>query len=511
MSKLPLRDSIPRFIENEDRVSKFVNGAADETWQTEDGTVLPTINGVIEGLGKGFDSRAAAEAARPLPWVNEISYIGPFGALLQFVEDTSAVRPALTTADGRKWMPNVVATPEHYGATGGADDTAAVVAAWTSGLPVVIDHTYRVSGNLTLPTSAPVSGYGKITALTSGTRPTKSTLIGAASNAARTALLDAYYTARITLTGSTWRVRGVTFENVVFKSTSEPTILGHAEFLNCASDNVEFKAGAGSFLNAPAFIVTNCGGSALTALRGGAIMATGAIITNGQRGLHCLYGGIIDAENAVISTMSNFSTFILYSGSINLKNGRIEHSIGGLINNYGGTFNAEGITITDIPNGLAAMIESNGAAYMQNCIIERCQNGLGVALGGFIQARNAKISDISVVIANALNDGMISLEGLTVSGTNPNPILFQARGAGRLQMAAPGSSGLTSVAATALTPRHGTVGNGNAYIGLMTATGPAASGIKPGPYADDAAAATGGVPVGGDYRKADGTMAWRQA
>ncbi|WP_203309764.1 hypothetical protein [Sphingomonas beigongshangi] len=31
----------------------------------------------------------------------------------------------------------------------------------------------------------------------------------------------------------------------------------------------------------------------------------------------------------------------------------------------------------------------------------------------------------------------------------------------------------------------------------------------PGPFADDSAANTGGVPVGGTYRKPDGTLGWR--
>lgn len=34
--------------------------------------------------------------------------------------------------------------------------------------------------------------------------------------------------------------------------------------------------------------------------------------------------------------------------------------------------------------------------------------------------------------------------------------------------------------------------------------------IFPGPFADDAAAATGGVPLNGAYRKTGGTIAWRQ-
>lgn len=38
-----------------------------------------------------------------------------------------------------------------------------------------------------------------------------------------------------------------------------------------------------------------------------------------------------------------------------------------------------------------------------------------------------------------------------------------------------------------------------------------ARAIPPGPFADDAAAASGGVPVGSIYRVTDGTIAWRQA
>ncbi|MFD1702484.1 hypothetical protein ACFSCV_05630 [Methylopila henanensis] len=37
------------------------------------------------------------------------------------------------------------------------------------------------------------------------------------------------------------------------------------------------------------------------------------------------------------------------------------------------------------------------------------------------------------------------------------------------------------------------------------------TGAFPGPYADDAAAGTAGVPIGGTYRKTGGVLAWRQA
>lgn len=35
--------------------------------------------------------------------------------------------------------------------------------------------------------------------------------------------------------------------------------------------------------------------------------------------------------------------------------------------------------------------------------------------------------------------------------------------------------------------------------------------LSRGPFADDAAASTGGIAVGGLYRKPDGTVGWRQA
>lgn len=38
---------------------------------------------------------------------------------------------------------------------------------------------------------------------------------------------------------------------------------------------------------------------------------------------------------------------------------------------------------------------------------------------------------------------------------------------------------------------------------------PLQDGVNAGPFADDAAAGAGNIPVGGLYRKPDGTIAWR--
>lgn len=87
------------------------------------GTMRITDAGIVP-----YSSRAAAQAASVPPWVFTISYIGPRGSVLPFVEDTETSTPALTTGDGRKWVPAGEATPYHYGAVGdyASEDTAAI-------------------------------------------------------------------------------------------------------------------------------------------------------------------------------------------------------------------------------------------------------------------------------------------------------------------------------------------------------------------------------------------------
>lgn len=47
-------------------------------------------------------------------------------------------------------------------------------------------------------------------------------------------------------------------------------------------------------------------------------------------------------------------------------------------------------------------------------------------------------------------------------------------------------------------------------VGVLEVRADALEELAPGPYADDAAAATGGVAVGELYRVTGGTVAWRQ-
>lgn len=64
MAQLPLINAIPRFKGNEDRIDKFTNGTAAETWQTSGGVTLPTLAKFLadndEEISEAADSAAAA-------------------------------------------------------------------------------------------------------------------------------------------------------------------------------------------------------------------------------------------------------------------------------------------------------------------------------------------------------------------------------------------------------------------------------------------------------------------
>lgn len=72
MPELPLEDAIPRFKTNEARVDRFANGADNETWETDNGTPVPSIQKFLrderarinEGGGSILsESRAARDAS----------------------------------------------------------------------------------------------------------------------------------------------------------------------------------------------------------------------------------------------------------------------------------------------------------------------------------------------------------------------------------------------------------------------------------------------------------------
>lgn len=367
---------------------------------------------------------------------------------------------------------------------GVADDTSALTSAIAravaSGTSVFTgwDQKVFLVDSVSIPHGLDWIGNGTIKGTTSGSKPSRADMTGAADAGARSALLAGYYETEIAFTGS-GRIRGtIAFENVLFLAANDRVnVEGEVRLKNCSADDTVFMAEEGGrilFDSTAPPIITNSDDIALQTTVGGTISAQNAIITNCLRGARTTIGGDIDLDGAEIWNVSDAGIYILFGGRIGFAGGIIDGcTVAGLINNYGGHFDADGATIRNCTSGVAVIIESNGSCYFEDGIIEDCQNALGVALGGFIQARGVTITGTGFIVANALNDGFISMESPTIDGiSNPGVtgVRFQATGSGRILMPSPGTGGLTNLTTAACSPGWNAFGRGGAYIGSMDGT-----------------------------------------
>ena len=368
--------------------------------------------------------------------------------------------------------------PERFGAVGDGttDDTAALVSMFSASTAGAVIHLVRgktyITDSLTIPSGVTFSGGGVIKGKTSGTRPTRSDITGAADAAARSALLEAYYQTVITFSGSSF-VGALSFIDVLLSGPGSLEVCqsSYLELISSAADNFALWARKTSVVAAPGLIAINSPDHALQAWEGATVDAPGAIIAHCYRGARVVRGGAINLENAEIWNSANAGVYIQIEGAVSVKNAVIDGcTLAGITNNYGGHFNAEGLVVRNCTSGVGVMIESNGSCYLENGQVTDCQNALGVALGGFIQARGVTITGTSFVVANALNDGFISMENATVDGiSNPGSggIRFQATGTGRILISEPGVGVLTNLSTESCSPVWNSIGRGAAYIGSM--------------------------------------------
>jgi hypothetical protein len=382
----------------------------------------------------------------------------------------------LTDGNGNVWSfvgdDNTVSLLQ-LGATYQTDSTNIINAAHNSPFGTIStggNDDYFEFSTITIDSSKKMIGSGELRGLsTTGTKPTALELQGAADNAARLALLDAYYTSSITVSGSSSLSGECKITSALFLSNNI-TVSGSYDFSECAFYDSQIIADRNGVVSGSGITCTSTDDTAgIEATDGGVFDVPAIVITNCQRAMRIINNGSISAEGCELREFSDFGCYILFAGSINVRNSIISDCGSALINNYGGDFNAENIQISNV-TGVGAIAESNGSIYLENATLDNCDTAIAVALGGFIQARGVTVTNTTAVVLQALNDGFISAESISIDSTNTNSILIEADGTGRILVDEPGTENITTVTSDQVRPLWNTVSRGNAYIGMMDGT-----------------------------------------
>jgi hypothetical protein len=356
---------------------------------------------------------------------------------------------------------------------GVADDTSAIQAAADTGKTVHLSDgkTYLFT-ELTLSNDIKFSGDGTLTGgATTGSKPTRSDLTGAANSTARLALLDAYYAATITFTGA-GKIRGqVRIDKTVITSSTinEIQIAG-----NMILDDVSFHTTGispinGGVVDAAGLIVSDAAATGIFPTKGGVINAPSAIVVSAAtRGVYCLYSGTaIIAGAEVWNSGTNEGIAANHYSEIVIDGGHVEGS-GTSGGNcwYTSTISYGSATITN--NGSVGIVaESNSTAWADGATItDNGSSGVQTHYGAFIQASNATITGNGAYGAYANNSGFIDITGAEVDDTNTGAAgqIIRAIGEGTIKSEAAGGTGKTTLIASNYLPLHNTLGYGKAMI-----------------------------------------------
>lgn len=338
-----------------------------------------------------------------------------------------------------------------------------------------VGDQYGFDGTLIIADDIKFKGQGKIIGITlTGSAPTRAALTGAANSAARLTLLQAYYSAYISLSKSVI-LRGQSyFQNALFTGSNYSiTCYGHAIMSNVSYHAVEIKAQEGGSLSHVASsysAISDASGTAIFVSDGYIKNQEAIIVYPGSRGAQVYGGGLIDITNAEIWNAGNAGTYTLFGGSIIATNATIDSSgISGVLTNYGGDIDINAATINNSgESGVTS--ESGGNIFAEAATITGNTNaGCFVVYQGMIQARNATITGNGTYACYANGSGLIDVSGTaTIDNTNTGVSgqILRALGGGVIKMQTPGTGNLSTLSLSNCFPGYNTVGAGSAYIGL---------------------------------------------
>lgn len=359
-----------------------------------------------------------------------------------------------------------------FGAVGDGitDDTTAfqaAVDAMRDGDTLLIPFGRFLFRTLTFSKSINVLCYGTIVGKAPiGTKPTKSSLIAAGTSAARLALLEGYYQAKVIATPAISLTGNFKLENALIKGSI--TFNCKAELLNVSLHGSNINAPQFGNVYAPNVIISDAPSAGMYAECGGQIKSPDAIVVySGTRGMMAYCGGIINAPRAKVLNNLSQGVFILQNGTVVCTEAEISSNGSiGVNTNYGGSADVSGSTISN-NNGAGIGCESNGSVFAQNATISN-NNGVGIATfyGGFIQGTGTTITSNASYAAYANGDGTIDVINATIANNNnAGGVILRAIGKGQIRSEPPGGSGKTNLLSTQYEPQYNSVGFGTAYIG----------------------------------------------
>lgn len=145
MPELPLEDAIPRFKTNEARVDRFANGSETETWETDNGTEVPSIrkflrdkDTAINEAAEGLLAQARTQADRAEA-ATDVTIAAAENAM------TAAQEAASVAAD----LPTLLASPRTY-PTGSIISTRAEGFSYTVVPTGAMDYNVVTAGGVML-------------------------------------------------------------------------------------------------------------------------------------------------------------------------------------------------------------------------------------------------------------------------------------------------------------------------------------------------------------------------
>lgn len=199
-----------------------------------------------------------------------------------------------------------------------------------------------------------------------------------------------------------------------------------------------YASGSSAFINMTGGSVTTTskGSNAIFATDGATITADGVVIDNSKsvsRGLHCTYGGIINATNVDITTRSETSSTIATDrggGTVTVTGGKSTAKG----NNSAVLYSTGSITATDLTGvseqGEIAVVEGDNSVTINNCIMTAGSSKRGLMMlqsgSGDADGVNASItvtggtlnvtgSSTPLCEIPTLNNGTLTLTDVTLS------------------------------------------------------------------------------------------------